>query len=135
MREYRFNPEESTPIIAALIRANNRSRRVTLIFDTGAMYTHLSPFAAQQIGLSEADRFAITSAIGIGGKEGEGFMLAIPQLITLGCRVDNMPVAVFPMAHLESQGIDGLLGWDFIKMLKLEMDGPGGNIKNPIGIR
>ena len=42
--------------------------------------------------------------------------------------MDKLPVAVYDFDNLEQHGIDGLLGFDVIKQLHLEMNGPKGEL-------
>ena len=41
---------------------------------------------------------------------------------------NHIPVAAFDFSNWEEEGIDGLLGWDMIRLLHLEMDGPKGKL-------
>lgn len=129
MRSFRFNPKTRAPIITALITGPKASRKLRLIFDTGAEMTQLHAGKMFEIGYSTADAIAKARVVGVGGVEGEGYMIKLQKLFVLGCKAETLDVGVFEMPHLNSCKIDGLLGWDVIRAFHLEMHGPGGWLK------
>ncbi len=56
-------------------------------------------------------------------------MVRVPRIAFLGSVAEDVEVAVFDMSYLGDKNIDGLLGWDFVRLFHLEMDGPSGLLK------
>ena len=67
--------------------------------------------------------------MGVGGAEEKGYMVCVPRLTFLGSFAENVELAIFDMDYLGNKNIDGLFGWDFVRLFHLEMDGPGGILK------
>lgn len=59
----------------------------------------------------------------------EGYILRIDELTVLGKTFEQPVVAAYDFDNLESLGIDGLLGFDIIKQMHIELDGPKGVLK------
>jgi len=58
----------------------------------------------------------------------EGYALRIKGLQVFNLPFQNQLVAAYDFNNLATEGIDGLLGFDVIKQLHLEMNGPGGEL-------
>lgn len=129
MPEFNFNPLESTPIVSAVISSPKGKRKVRLILDTGAERTQFHRRTMQRLGHTESVKSKDALAIGVGGAKEQGYMVKVPQLAFLGSIAENVELAVFDMSYLGDKNIDGLLGWDFIRLLHLEMNGPKGSLK------
>jgi clan AA aspartic protease (TIGR02281 family) len=105
-----------------LVRAVlNHTEHVTLLLDTGATYTLLTPATAQRLGLSPS---ANTPRRTIRTADGQLHEVPFVQLsaIAVGeARRENLPVGIsvlFPRAS----AVDGLLGVDFLEQFKMTLD-------------
>ena len=129
MRSFHFNPASRAPIVTALITGPRGTRKVRLIFDTGAELTQFHADTMHKIGYSSSDAVAKTNVIGAGGIEGNGYIVNLQKLFVLGSKAETFQVGVFEMKYLNAQRLDGLLGWDVIRAFHLEMIGPEGILK------
>jgi hypothetical protein len=129
MRTFHFNPTTKAPIVSAIITGPRGTRKVRLIFDTGAELTQFHSDTMHKVGYSNSDAVARANVIGAGGAESSGYVVNLKKLFVLGSKAEAFNVAVFEMRHLQAQRIDGLLGWDVIRAFRLEMDGPEGVLK------
>lgn len=100
-----------------------------MILDTGAERTQLHRRTMMRLGYTEELKTRSATAIGVGGATEAGYMVRIPRFLFLGSFVESLEVAVFDMTYLGEQHIDGLIGWDLIRLLHIEMDGPAGLLK------
>ena len=126
MRSFRFNPRARAPIVTGLIAGPRGIRKVRLIFDTGAEVTQFHIKAMMKAGYPETLAAGKIRVVGAGGVEAEGYHLLLDRLYVLGSKAEGFRVGVFEMEHLDSQRLDGFLGWDVIRAFHLEMDGPRG---------
>ena len=129
MRSFRFSPTSRAPIVTALITGPKATRKLRLIFDTGAATTQLHSEKMHEIGYAHNDAIAKARVVGVGGVEAEGYLVNLQKLFVLGCKAEALDVGVFEMPYLNSCRIDGLLGWDVIRAFHLEMHGPQGWLK------
>ena len=129
MRCFRFDPASRTPIVTALIAGSRGTRKLRLIFDTGAEMTQFHAARMSEVGYSAAQAIAKASVVGAGGIEASGHVVLLEKLFVLGSKAEGLKVGVFDMEHLNSRRIDGLLVWDVIKAFHLEMVGPDGLLK------
>lgn len=128
-RSFRFSPEENSPIVSALVTGAKATRRIRLIFDTGAAMTQIHTATMAKIGILSSDKVSRAVAIGVGGKASEGYIAEVRKFFVLGAKIENIKIAAFTMDYLDEEGIDGLLGWDIIRNFHLEMNGPEGLLK------
>jgi predicted aspartyl protease len=105
-----------------LVRAVlNHTEHVTLLLDTGATYTLLTPTTAQRLGLSPP---ADTPRRTLRGADGQPHEVPFVQLSALAvgeAMRENLPVGIsvlFPRAP----SVDGLLGGDFLEQFKMTLD-------------
>jgi hypothetical protein len=54
------------------------------------------------------------------------YLIRLEKLSVLGLRFRDLLVAVYDFENLGRYQIDGLLGFDVISQLRLELDGPAG---------
>jgi predicted aspartyl protease len=107
-----------SPGSPVLVRAKiNGSGPVTLILDTGADATLISPAALSRLGLSPLNEPPLT----LKGVTGVGYAGRVwVDFIEVGqTRVGPLLIAVFDAAL---KGADGLLGRDFLSHLKVTID-------------
>lgn len=127
-RIHKFNRLQDLPIVFAWLGGKNQSRKVRLVFDTGASMTQLTTVVVEKLGYSARDGVHIVSAYGPAGPMQTGFSLHIAKLTVLG-RQFHMPlVASYDYDNFADANIHGLLGFDLIKEFHLEMDGPKGEL-------
>ncbi len=78
-------------------------------------------------GYSVRDAIRLCSVQGVTEHVIEGYVVVVEELQLFGLHIKNVPVLAYDFdAHPQ---IDGLLGFDVIKKLHLEMDGPRGILK------
>ena len=129
MREFKFIPNEDTPIVRALLVGPKRSIKARLILDSGAGRTQIRESTARSLGFTDAQRVATARLVGVEEEVVTGPIYNNKIVYVLGQRFEDVKIAAFPMKHLEKEGIDGLLGWDLIKKLHFELDGPLGVLR------
>jgi predicted aspartyl protease len=105
-----------------LVRAMlNHREAVTLLLDTGATHTMLTPAAARRVGLTPAPR-ALTGALQVVGGHQMRFPLVPLAALAMGeAVVENLQVGIlstFP----GTRTVDGLLGGDFLEHFTLTLD-------------
>lgn len=127
-RTFKFNREDSLPILIAKVKGPRRERRIRLIFDTGAFMTQLTTSLIDDLGYSAGDGIHHIVAHGPSGPIDEGYSLKIDHLVVFERKFSDLLVATYDFSNLEESGIDGLLGFDVIKQLHLELNGPKGEL-------
>jgi hypothetical protein len=83
----------------------------------------------EEIGFSAGDASQLLSITDAIGSSQDGYLIAIPDLHFLGIKTKNVAIGVFDFTHFQSYGAHGLLGWDIIRQLRLELDGANGMLK------
>jgi predicted aspartyl protease len=129
MREFHFSPSLDTPLVRAILSGPKGAFRLRLVFDTGAHTTQLSKAAVSTLGFREENKTRAAYAVGVGGAREKGFEVTLPRLFVLGKKFQDVPACAFDMKYVEENGADGLLGWDIIRQLHIEMQGPAGILK------
>lgn len=128
MRVISFDASQDIPIIDALVRGPRDFHRIRLVFDTGAGMTQIDAAVIERLGYTPRDgehRIAVTDST---GKSVEGYTIRLSELSLLGRRFEAPLVGAFDFTHFDTYAIHGLFGWDFIKTLHLEMNGPQGEL-------
>jgi len=128
-RSYRIDTSQDLPIVKVRLSGKGRHYRANVIFDSGAACTQFNTIVIDRLGYSASDGHALASAHGPAGPMQDGFLLKIDQIEVFGKKFSNPVVAAYDFDNLENLGIDGLLGFDLIKQLHLELDGPKGQLK------
>lgn len=129
MREYQIETLYGLPFLDMVISGPRRSRRLRLIFDTGAVLTQIHTVTLASLGYNFHGRKPDLSLRGVTGPVESGYSLSASRLFVLGERFDNFPLAAFDFSEWVKEGIDGLLGFDIIQQFHVEMDGPGRVLK------
>jgi predicted aspartyl protease len=112
-----FSRRRELIIVAAKIDGPRGSTIRQLVFDTGAEATTLTPEVIEEIGYSPRDGHKpskVHSAIG----EEEGYWLHVAEFSALGVATPNFALQVFDLDH---EGIDGLLGMNFLRHFNFEV--------------
>lgn len=125
---FRLNTNQSVPQVYARIRGQNGSQRIRLVFDTGAFMTQIATSVLEELGYSARDGIRRITAYGPSGPIDEGYSVESAGLEVLNMQFKKMEIAVYDFNNLEAEGIAGLLGFDVIKQLHLEMNGPKGEL-------
>ena len=129
MREFEFDPSQPAPLVRAILAGPKGAFHMRLILDTGAHSTQLSKAAMHSMGFNEDVSTRDAYSIGVGGAREKGFEVIVSRFFVLGAKFQDVAVCAFNMKYLEGEGADGLLGWDLISQLHLEMDGPKGLLR------
>lgn len=105
-----------------LVRALlNRSESVSLLLDTGASHTLLTPRIAQRLGLAVTAHTPRASIMVADGQRQEVPLARLAALQVGHVTVERLPVAVFDLLP-QASGVDGLLGVDFLGQFVVTFD-------------
>lgn len=129
MRVIRFDPNQELPVIEASIKGPKGRRRIRLVFDTGAGSTQIDTGRIEAVGYSARSGECRVTVRGPAGDKQEGYLVNAEALSVFGKSFWGIPVGVYDFENFAQYGIDGLLGFDVIKQLHLEMDGPKGMLR------
>ena len=129
MRLIQFDRSQEIPIVDALVFGRLKHERVRLVFDSGCGITQIHIGVIKSLGYSDIDAKRKTSVQGAAGDRQEGFLLGIKEFQLFGMSFTDMDLAVHDFSKFSRYGIDGLLGFDVIKQLRFELDGPEGMLK------
>lgn len=99
----------------------NQTEPVTLLLDTGATRTMLTPDIARRLGLSPAVDAPRSPIVMLGGQRAQIPLIRLASLAVGDSAVADLQVGVFtPLPH--TPFIDGLLGGDFLKRFTIKLD-------------
>lgn len=129
MRVIRFDRSKEIPIVNALVLGRTGHERVRLVFDSGCGTTQIHTGVIKNLGYSEADAKRTTAVEEAAGPAQEGYLLCIKELRLFSIPFENIDVAAHDFTKFKRYGIDGLLGFDVIKQLRFELNGPEGVLK------
>ncbi len=103
--------------VAARIEGRRTSRIVSLVIDTGAALTTITPSVAYDLGYT-ADhalrKTRVTTAMGVE----HGYTIEVERLSVLGLGIAQFEMNVFDLGHRD---LDGLLGMNFLALLNFEV--------------
>jgi predicted aspartyl protease len=102
-------------IVEAEITGPHGSTNRRLVFDTGA--ETLIPEVIEEIGYSPRDGHKLSKVHSAIGEE-EGYWLHVAEFSALGVSTPNFALEVFDLDH---DGIDGLLGMNFLRHFNFEV--------------
>jgi predicted aspartyl protease len=122
----RFDPEADLILTHADIKGPNKSEQVRLVLDTGASRTEIDSEILTALGYSESDKVRDLGIESVAGPTHETFSVKLDTFAALGATCRNYEVAFVDFSKWKKDQIDGLLGWDFIRMLHYEQNGPKG---------
>ena len=107
----------------------NETHRATLLLDTGANITVVSPQLARRAGLEVpvGSGAARTKARMANGQEVEVSLIRVKSMLVGAARVDNLQVAMYEIGVLDSSTappltVDGFLGADFLGRFTMTID-------------
>ena len=129
MRTIKFEVTQEIPIIDAKVFGPLGSRNVRLVFDTGAGFTQIDTSLMEELGYSASASNEIIRVQGPAGDFQDGHIVSLQNLKVFGKQFKDIAIGVYDFDNFDQYGIDGLLGFDVIKQLHLEMNGPDGILK------
>jgi predicted aspartyl protease len=104
-------------IVRGRITGPHGTTRGRFVFDTGAMFTTITPDLADLVGYGARDGTRRTQVHTAVGRE-DGFLLEVARLEVLGLVNEPFAVHVFDLGH---DDIDGLLGLNLLNALNYEI--------------
>jgi len=128
VRRFPFDREQEIPIVTARVYGPRDWAKIRLVFDTGSAISQIDTGIVDEIGYSAKLGQHIASIQGPAGDSQPGYLLTVDRLTVFGISFNNLLVGAFDFDNFSKQGIDGLLGFDVIKELHLEMNGPKGEL-------
>jgi predicted aspartyl protease len=113
-----FATMRHTVLVHAML---NHQEPVTLLLDTGATRTLLTPDIARRLGLSPESDTPRSSMVTLGSQEGELPLIRLASLAVGDAAVEDLQVGVCT-ALPHAPFIDGLLGGDFLQHFTLRLN-------------
>ena len=129
MQVLKVDFSQEIPLIDAVVMGQRGSRRCKLVFDTGCGMTQIDTALLENLGYCAREAIERISVRGPAGEAQEGFAIRVKKLSLFGMTFSELAIAAYDFDNFSQYGIDGLLGFDVIKRLHLEMDGPAGILK------
>ncbi len=129
MQIVHFDVTQDIPVVDARIYGPRGSQTVRLVLDTGAGTTQIDTALAEDLGYSVSDATRQIQVQGPAGDSQDGYQISLKRLSLFGRKFTDTAVGVYDFDNFDQYGIDGLLGFEIIKQLHLEMDGPKGLLK------
>jgi predicted aspartyl protease len=123
----RFDPDSDLIIVDGRVWSHDakRERTLSLVLDTGAAETIITPDVLDELGYSARlgeQRTVMRSAV---GRE-EGYMIRVAQFACLGHRESDFRIHAHDLP--EGWGIDGLIGLSLLRALNYEIRSREGKI-------
>lgn len=128
MQKIKFDPSQDIPIVDAIIVGPLTYERVRLVFDSGCGLTQIDTGLIETIGYSARDAKRTMSVRGPVGEQVHGYVVELQSLKLFGSDNLNLEVGAYDFDNFAHFGIDGLLGFDLIKCMHFEMNGPKGEL-------
>jgi aspartyl protease len=113
----------------------NETQRATLLLDTGANITVLTPQLARRAGIEVPTGAGASKSKArmASGQEVEVSLIRVKSMMVGSARIDNLQVAVYEIGVLDSTAtspltIDGFLGADFLGRFTMTIDPQAGRL-------
>ena len=129
MQIINFDRTQDIPIVDAIILGPITHERVRLVFDSGCGLTQIDTGLIESIGYSASYAKRTMSVRGPVGDEVQGYVVGLESFKLFGYSISNLEVGVYDFDNFAHFGIDGLLGFDLIKQMHFELNGPHGLLK------
>lgn len=113
----------------AIIPFKNQDQyeRLNLVLDTGAVFTIIDTGITDYLGYSAKDGHQRSTLDGAAGRS-EGYLIKVPKFQCMGFDLQNFEVACHDMNS--RLGVSGILGMNFLKQFRLDIDFNTGQIHN-----
>lgn len=129
MQIINFDRTQDIPIVDAIISGSITHERVRLVFDSGCGLTQIDTGLIESIGYSASNAKRTMSVRGPVGDEVQGYVVGLESFKLFGYSISNLEVGVYDFDNFVHFGIDGLPGFDLIKQMHFELNGPQGLLK------
>ncbi len=129
MQIINFDRTQDIPIVDAIILGPITHERVRLVFDSGCGLTQIDTGLIESIGYSASYAKRTMSVRGPVGDEVQGYVVGLESFKLFGYSISNLEVGDYDFDNFAHFGIDGLLGFDLIKQMHFELNGPQGLLK------
>lgn len=113
MADHRYELDGQLILLPVKLHGRKRTHKADFILDTGATYNMIDPSIADILGYSAREASRWSTVASAAGQE-RGYRLVIEGFEALGQRIAQMEVACH---DLKQQGVEGLIGMDFLKRL------------------
>ena len=116
------------PIVKVILGGvQKKTARGALVFDTGSAVTQIDVELIETLGYSARDAVGTSTVKGATGEAVQGYLLPMSSLFLFGIQFRDVMVLTYDFKNFP--GVDGLLGWNIIQTLHLEMHGRQGWLK------
>ena len=129
LSEFKLNPVGKLPITKALLVGPKASVQIRVLVATGSTTTQVNQSILTYTGLDlslKCGDFEINRGP---GQKDQGALFKLEKLYALGAKFEQPTVVGYDMSWLTEVGIDGLLGFDLIRQMHFELDGPKGILR------
>ena len=126
MLRLNFDPQAELILAHADINGPNGRDQLRLVFDTGASRTEIAQDRLLALGYTEAHKVTDLGIEGVTGPTHHTFSVRLDSFSALGVTCHDLEVAFVDFSKWKKDQIDGLLGWNFIRTLHYEQNGPLG---------
>lgn len=128
MREVRLDPHWEIPTVEVILgNARKKKARGKLVFDPGSGLTHVDVDLIETLGYSSRDALGIKLVRGAAGDPVEGYIVKLSSIKLFGNEYKDVHILTYDFK--DYPGLDGLVGWNLIKQLHLELNGPQETLK------
>lgn len=122
-----IDPERLRVVVRATLQGPTRSIEAKLLIDTGTPVTVVDGDIIHRLGYSPRDGLGRSRLLGTDDAGSEGWIIVVDALDVLGARHEPYRVHVHDMPRAD--GIDGLLGMDWLVQHVSMLDGPAGRLE------
>ena len=129
MREYRFDPNDPTPTVAAVLAGPKASMQLKLVFDTGCSITEIDTRIMRYLGYTRSLKVTDIDVKGVKGPSSDGELFDASAFYVFGSKFGTEQVVCSKLDNMKEDGYHGLLGWNMIRHFELEMNGPEGLLR------
>ena len=123
----RFDPETKQVRVRAYLVGPRGVARGYFLVDTGSQVTSVDPSLIDKAGYSVREGRRLSRLVGPGDEGSLGWVLRVDAIEAFGTRHESFDVHVHDRPV--EDGIDGLLGMDWLLEHVLMFDGPGGTVE------
>ena len=125
MKTSRFDPARPLIFVEGRIWGPLGTERLSLVLDTGAAMTLITPDVLDNLGYSPRDGIARTHVTSATSQE-PGYTIRVSRFTTLGFTCTDFLVHAFDLT--DRADIDGLIGLDYLKQFNYEIRSADGRI-------